>query len=138
MAFAEFCGEYEVESNDCSCENQGRYFSFGGWELTDIMDGQSLSFNCKYDNGTFTLNGHIVFFIFTEYSSLRDYNEYEFDSRNFSFENITDLPTSYEFDDGTTLTFSGNSATVHYHKVDNYMSGANYIYDSRVTYVRAG
>lgn len=138
MAFAEFCGEYEVESNDCSCENQGRYFSYGGWELTDIMDGQSLSFNCKYDNGTFTLNGHIVFFIFTEYSSLRDYNEYEFDSRNFTFENITDLPTSYEFDDGTTLTFSGDSATVHYHKVDNYMSGANYIYDSRVTYVRVG
>ena len=136
LAFAEFCSTYEVESIDAYCSSVGRYGTYGGWTLTEIVPDQELSFNCRYENGTYTLNGHVQFFIFEDYSPIRDLTGFDNESRNFTIEGITTPPSSYEFDDGTTISFSSNQATVHYHAVDNYSVGMNYVYDSEITFVR--
>ena len=76
------------------------------------------------------------FFVFTDYSPIRDYNGFAYERRNFTLEGLNSPISSYEFEDGTTITFNGEQANLHYHQTDNVSVSMNYVYDSQVTYVR--
>ena len=136
VQFAEVCGSYEAQSNDTSVVSQGRYGSYGGWNLTEVVPDQTLNLSCRYENGTYTLSCNVRFFVFTDYSPIRDYNGFAYERRNFTLEGLNSPISSYEFEDGTTITFNGEQANLHYHQTDNVSVSMNYVYDSQVTYVR--
>lgn len=136
-SFAALCSDYEVDSNTIDTRDSGPYGINYSWTTEEVDHDQNLHIECRYEDGSYDVTGTVRLFVFTEYSSLRDFLQYEYYYRTFEMTDLTSVPNSYSLDDDrTSLSFGNNQVTAHYHYEDNYLVGWRYIYDTQTTFVR--
>lgn len=128
------------KASDNYIESRNVYKRTGSWESAyyghdNVLSGQTLEISCTINsNNTFDIEGEVSFYKFDDYSSLAAYCKAEKTSKNFTMCNVTTIPSSYQIDSHTTLSYSGGVFSIKYSERDDYSAHFYNLYSSSVTY----
>ncbi|MCR4689293.1 MAG: hypothetical protein K5745_07070, partial [Saccharofermentans sp.] len=117
-----------------SATDKGTYYQ-DGWEITSLVDHQYIEIQARMnEDGTFDFKGQVEYYVYTEYSIIREYNEHEMMYGVIDITGVKKFPKNTEVDLFTDLTYKDNKFTIHYKYVDQYSVSFRYIYESKVVY----
>lgn len=128
------------KASDNYIESRNVYKRTENWESAyyghdNVLSGQTLEISCTINsNDTFDIKGEVSFYKFDDYSSLAAYCKAQKTSRNFTISNVTTIPSSYQIDSYTTLSYSGGVFSIKYSERDDYSAHFYNMYSSSVTY----
>ena len=130
------CGKWKATKNYIESRNvYKRTGSWDSWYIDVPQSGQDLTIQCIPNNkGTFTIKGSVSFYRFTNYSSLSSLCNATITTKSFSIENASQMPSSYQIDGDTTLTYSNGVFSISYSRKDNYSAYFYNKYSTTVTY----
>ena len=130
------CGEWEVTDNYIETRSVSRSSGYwNSWYNDEPISGQQIEVYCSVNpDGTFTFEGEVTFYRYTEYSSIGEYCEGDYTTKEFTIANVSDFPSSYWLDDETQLLWYGNYFQLEYASSEYYSISFNHHYNSSVTY----
>lgn len=129
-------GTWYVDSNYIESRNvYKRNGSWNNWYHDSVLSGQSLTLSCSFNSdNTVDISGKVTFYKFDDYSSLSQYCQAEKTTKSFNIYNVTSMPSSYDINSNTTLTYSNGTFTLKYSERDNYSAYFYNMYNSTVKF----
>ena len=129
-------GTYKATANYIESRNiYRRNGSWDNWYIDQVESGQTLKLSCKLNSSnTFDIEGTVTFYKFNNYSSLSSACQAKQTSRSIEIKNVTSIPSTYQLDSYTTLTYSGGVFKLKYSQRDDYSAYFYNMYNSSVTY----
>lgn len=130
------CGKWKASYNYIESRNVWKYNgSWDNWYLDQVEKAQTITIHCKANaNNTFTVEGTVSFYRFTNFSSLSAYCNATMKTVNFKIPNVTVIPDKYVIADNTTLKYTNGVFSLSYSVRDDYSSNFYNLYRSDVTY----
>ena len=128
-------GTYKATANYIESRNiYRRNGSWDNWYIDQVESGQTLKLSCKLNSSnTFDIEGTVTFYKFNNYSSLSSACQAKQTSRSIEIKNVTSIPSTYQLDSYTTLTYSGGVFKLKYSQRDDYSAYFYNMYNSSVT-----
>ena len=135
-ALVNACGKWTASYNYIETRNvYKRDGSWDSWYYDTVLPGQSITIKCRMNNdATFTIEGTVTFERFTDYSSLSSLCNPTTTTKQFAFEKVNGISTSYSLDNNTTLKYSNGTFSISFSEKDNYSSYFYNLYKSSVTF----